>query len=83
MSAPLRVLQLLVSTELGGGPAHVRDLIAGLPRDQFDLTVGAPAAGPYARVFRELGATVVDLPCDRLSPATLARVLRLIHTTRG
>jgi glycosyltransferase involved in cell wall biosynthesis len=79
MLPPLRVLELLVSTELGGGPAHVRDLIARLPRDEFELTVGAPAGGPYTRVFRELGASVVDLPCDRVAPASLGRVVRLIR----
>lgn len=79
MAGPLRVLELLVSTELGGGPAHVRDLIARLPRDEFEITVGAPTGGPYARIFRELGASFVDLPCDRLAPGTLGRVGRLIR----
>jgi glycosyltransferase involved in cell wall biosynthesis len=79
MADPIRVLELLVSTDLGGGPAHVRDLIANLPREEFAVTVAAPGGGPYAAIFRALGAEFVDMPCDRLSIRTLARVKRLVR----
>ena len=78
MRAPVRVLELLVSTGLGGGPAHVRDLAALLPSDEFQVTVGAPAGGPYTEVFSSAGA-FVDLPCDRLDPGVVRRVARVIR----
>jgi glycosyltransferase involved in cell wall biosynthesis len=78
MADKIRVLELLVSTNLGGGPAHVRDLIANLPRDEFAVTVAAPGGGPYADIFRALGTEFVDVPCDRLSIRTLSRVKRLV-----
>ncbi|HET8578264.1 MAG TPA: glycosyltransferase [Methylomirabilota bacterium] len=79
MADRVRVLELLVSTELGGGPAHVRDLIANLPREEFAFTVAAPGSGPYAGTFRALGAEFVDMACDRLSIRTLSRVKRLVR----
>jgi glycosyltransferase involved in cell wall biosynthesis len=75
----IRVLELVVSTQLGGGPAHVRDLIAGLPREEFTITVAGPGGGPLAEVYRRLGAGFIDLPLDRLSPLNFLRVFRLIR----
>lgn len=82
MAAPLRVLELLVSTDLGGGPAHVRDLVEGLPREEFALTVGAPGGGPYEAEFRTLGADFEAVRADRLSPAVLARVIAIARRRR-
>lgn len=80
MSEKIRVLELLVSTDLGGGPIHVRDLIAGLSRGEFEITVAAPGGGPLVDAYRELGAHFVDLPLDRLSVwKNYRRVRRLIH----
>src|ERR1700731_2648597 len=79
MPAPLRVLELLVSTELGGGPAHVRDLVNLLPPDEFQVTVGAPAGGPDTQGFSSSGSGFVDLPCDRLVPGLVRRVTRVIR----
>ena len=76
---PLRVLELLVSTDLGGGPAHVHALAAGLPRPEFDLTIAGPAGGPYEKAFRDLGVDFVGIRADRLSPAALLRVIRLVR----
>ncbi|MBI2526459.1 MAG: glycosyltransferase [Candidatus Rokubacteria bacterium] len=79
MSAPIRVLELLVSSELGGGPAHVRDVIARLPRTEFAVSVGTPGGGPYVETFRQLGAHVVEVASDRLSPGALSAVVRLVR----
>jgi glycosyltransferase involved in cell wall biosynthesis len=73
---PIRVLQLLVSTALGGGSRHVHDLTTRLPAAGFDVTVAAPADGPYAdRLRKEL----VALPMNRLHPRTLGAVVRLVR----
>ncbi len=79
MPGPIRVLEVLVSTDLGGGPAHVQDLISGLPRGEFAVTVAAPGGGPYADIFRSLGADFVDVRCDRLSVRELSRVRRIVR----
>ncbi len=78
-SAPIPVLELLVSSQLGGGPAHVADLLAGLDPKEFRVTVGAPTGGPYFERFRAAGAEVVEVAADRLSPFTLGKVTRLIR----
>ena len=82
MAAPLRVLELLVSTELGGGPVHVRDLVEGLPREDFAITVAAPGGGPHEAEFRALGADFEAVRADRLSPGVLARVLAIARRRR-
>jgi len=82
VTQPLRVLELLVSTGLGGGPTHVRDLVAGLPRAEFTLTVAGPAGGPHEQEFRSLGADFVDVRADRLSVGVLLRVIRLVRQRR-
>jgi glycosyltransferase involved in cell wall biosynthesis len=82
VAAPLRVLELLVSSDLGGGPAKVRDVIARLPRAEFSVTVGAPGGGPYVERFREAGADVVEVAADRLSLRTLVQVRRVL-SARG
>jgi glycosyltransferase involved in cell wall biosynthesis len=73
------VLELLVSSQLGGGPAHVEALVRRLDPAEFAVTVGAPAGGPFLERFRAAGADVVEVAADRLSPRTLARVGRLIR----
>lgn len=77
--APISVLELLVSSQLGGGPAHVVDLLAGLDPKDFRVTVGAPAGGPYLERFRAGGAQVVEVAAHRLSPFTLGKLTRLIR----
>lgn len=75
----IAVLELLVSSHLGGGPAHVEALVRRLDPAEFAVTVGAPAGGPFVERFRAAGADVVEVAADRLSPRTLARVGRLIR----
>ena len=82
VAAPLRVLELLVSTDLGGGPAHVRDLVAGLVGDEFQFTVAGPPGGPYERELSALGAQFVSVRADRLSLGVLWQVVRLIRERR-
>ncbi len=82
VGAPLRVLELLVSTDFGGGPAHVRDLVAGLSGAEFQFTVAGPPGGPYEREFAALGAEFVSVRADRLSVGVLRQVVRLIRERR-
>jgi glycosyltransferase involved in cell wall biosynthesis len=82
VAAPARrigVLQLVVSSQLGGGPVHVEDLVRRLDPAEFAVVVGAPAGGPFLERFRAAGAEVVEVAADRLSARTLARVTRLVR----
>lgn len=74
----MRLLQLLVSTAIGGGPRHVFDLVRRLPREEFSVVVAAPADGPFFERFKELGAEVTELALNRLRPWTLSAVTRLV-----
>ena len=66
MSKPITVLELLVTTSPGGGPKHVDDLVRHLPRDEFELMVGAPRDGVFFDRFRRLGIRVVEFPVRQL-----------------
>jgi len=79
VAGPLRVLELLVSTDLGGGPAQVREVVARLPRAEFAVTVAGPAGGARGGVFAESGVRVVRIGTDRIGRRTFLDVLRLIR----
>ena len=78
----LTVLELLVSTELGGGPRHVYDLVGALPREHFRVVVAAPPDGPFFERFRQIGCAVESVPLGRLRPGTLGHVVRLVRAHR-
>ena len=75
----MRVLQLLVSTGLGGGPRQVWDLVRRLPREEFEVVVAGPRDGVYFERFLGLGVQTFALPLDRLGPAALSETVRLLR----
>jgi glycosyltransferase involved in cell wall biosynthesis len=77
VAEPLRVLELLVSTEPGGGPAHVLELLSRLPGDEFDITVAGPG-GALAGRLRSAAGGFAEIRVDRLSPGALRAVRRLL-----
>ncbi len=79
MAEPIRILELIVSTDLGGGPAHVRELAGHLPHGEFAVTVAGPGGGPYERMFGKFGAPFVAIPTHRLGIGPLGATLRLIR----
>jgi len=79
VARPLRVLELLVSTDLGGGPAQVREVVARLPRAEFAVTVAGPAGGAHGGVFAESGVRFVRIGTDRIGRRAFLDVLRLIR----
>jgi glycosyltransferase involved in cell wall biosynthesis len=82
VTAPIRVLHLLVTTSPGGGPKTVYDLVRYLPRDEFQVVVAAPRDGVFFDRFRELGVTMVELPLSRLGARHLPLVTRLVRGHR-
>jgi glycosyltransferase involved in cell wall biosynthesis len=82
VAGPVRVLELLVSTDLGGGPAHVRDLIAGLAGPEFHFTVGGPAGGALLPALTAAGADFEPVAADRLSAGALRDTIRLARARR-
>jgi glycosyltransferase involved in cell wall biosynthesis len=82
VAEPVRVLELLVSTDLGGGPAHVRDLVAGLAGPEFRFTVAGPAGGALVPALISAGADFAPVAADRLSPGALRATIRLVREHR-
>ena len=79
MAPPLRVLELIVSTDLGGGPAQVHELVTRLPPEGFVFTVAGPPGGAYDGIFAESGARFVGIATNRLGRQPFLDVLRLIR----
>jgi glycosyltransferase involved in cell wall biosynthesis len=82
MSGPIRVLQLLVTMTVGGGPKHVYDLVRRLPRDEFEVTVAGPRDGIFFERFRQLGVPVVELPLRELGLRPILSTVRLLRRHR-
>jgi len=79
----VRVLELLTSTAIGGGPKQVYDLVTRLPRNELTPLIAAPRDGSYFDRFLEAGVGTVELPLNRLRPRTLLRVVELIRAQRA
>ncbi|MFI5377194.1 MAG: glycosyltransferase family 4 protein [Candidatus Rokuibacteriota bacterium] len=83
MGEPVRVLELLVSTDLGGGPVHVRDVVSALAGPEFQFTVAGPAGGALVGAFTAAGAAFAPLAADRLSLGALRETVRLVRAGRA
>ena len=80
---PLRILQALTKSEIGGTESMVFRLVQGLDRSRFDITISfLDGYGPIADCFHQLGIPVHDLsgPGGRLS--TMRRLLSFFTTSR-
>jgi glycosyltransferase involved in cell wall biosynthesis len=73
------VLQLLVSTQAGGGPQHVLTLSRWLRARGWRPVVAGPADGPVFGRFRDAGIDIVEAPTRGLSPRTFLRLRRLVR----
>lgn len=78
-TTPVPVLQLLVSTRPGGGPAHVRALARGLTARGFASIVAGPRDGVVFDQLRADGIDVVEVDANRLAAGTVARVISLVR----
>ena len=88
MSSPVCVMEVNVTSALGGGPKAMLDLVSGLGRDRYAPLAVTPDDGPYFAQYRALGVPVLDLPARGLRPSTLAGIVagirrhrvRLVHS---
>ena len=76
---PIRVLQLLVTTSVGGGPKQVYDLVRHLPKEEFQIAIAAPRDGLFFERFQEVGVRMLELPVRRLGVRHLLSTIRLIR----
>lgn len=86
--AGIPVLEVVVSTQPGGGPQHVLALARGLRAHDWQPIVAGPAGGALVERFASVGVECLAMATDRLWPATplaLAREIRrrgvrLVHS---
>jgi glycosyltransferase involved in cell wall biosynthesis len=79
VAVPVRILELLVSTDLGGGPAQVREVVTRLPREEFAVTVAGPSGSSHGGMLAQSGARVVGIGTDRIGRRPFLDVLELIR----
>lgn len=75
----IRVLELLTTSALGGGPRQAYDLVRRLPRDEFEVAVAAPRDGAFFERFLGLGVSVAAVGVNRLSVRALVATVRLVR----
>ena len=75
----IRVLELLTTTTLGGGPRQVYDLVRHLPAAEFEVVVAGPRDGAFFERFRDLGLTVAEIGANRLGPRPLIATIKLVR----
>ncbi len=81
----IRVLQLLTSTALGGGPRQVVHLVRHLPAGEFQVSAAGPPDARFAADLRAVGVELAEVAVDSLRafPVTLRRAARLVRDTRA
>jgi glycosyltransferase involved in cell wall biosynthesis len=81
----IRVLQLLTSTALGGGPRQVLHLVRHLPTSEFRVAVAGPWDARFSAELRPMGVELAAVAVDSLRPflLTLRRVTHLVHESRA
>ena len=81
----IRVLQLLTTTALGGGPRQVFHLVRHLPAGEFSVSVAGPWDPRFAADLRALRVELAGVAVDTLRrfPLTLRRAVRLVRETRA
>ncbi len=77
--APIPVLEVLVSTQAGGGPQHVLTLANGLRTRGWAPVVAGPRDGTLFERFAAAGIEIVELATNRLRPDALLNLMRLVH----
>ena len=70
------ILQVLVSTQPGGGPQHVLAVTAGLRARGWSFIVAGPRDGV---LFERFTPAAVEVRTDRLDPRTVVALVRLIR----
>lgn len=81
----IRVLQLVTSTALGGGPRQVLHLVRHLPASEFQVSVAGPRDARFGADLRTSGVELAEVAVDSLGafPLTLRRVTRLVRDARA
>lgn len=76
---PIAVLEVLVSTQAGGGPQHVLTLANGLRARGWAPVVAGPRDGTFFDRFTPAGIEIVEVATNRLRPDVLLTLMRLVH----
>ena len=76
---PGPVLELVVSTQPGGGPQHVLAVAGWLRARRWRPIVAGPRDGALFERFRDSGIDTVELATNRFRPGTLAALVRLVR----
>jgi glycosyltransferase involved in cell wall biosynthesis len=79
VTTAIPVLHLIVSTQPGGGPEHVKILARLLSARGFAPVIAGPRDGVLFDDLRSSGLDVVELRTDRLRAGTLRDVVQLVR----
>ena len=73
------ILEINVTSALGGGPEYMYSLVKGLDRSKYHIVAACPVDGPYFQRLRDLGIETIDLPIRSLHLGVLLRLVRIVR----
>jgi len=73
------ILEINVTSALGGGPEHMYSLIKKLDRNKYRVIAACPDDGPYFQRLRDLGIEAINLPIRSLHLGILLSLVRIVR----
>lgn len=58
----MKILEITVRSDIGGGPKHVLDLIQNLPSHEVEIFLASPLCGEYADAFKKFATEFIEIP---------------------
>lgn len=72
-----KILQITSRADYGGGPEHLKHLIAGL-HSSFEFFVAAPPDKPYFEIFKKYGSCI-EIQHRKFSVRSLISLLKIVN----
>lgn len=79
MANKKNILEINVTSALGGGPEHMYSLVKGLDKKKYRIIAACPDDGPYFQRLRDLGIEAINLPIRSLHLEVLLKLVRIVR----
>ncbi len=79
MANKKNILEINVTSTLGGGPEHMHSLVKGLDRNKYHIVAACPDDGPYFQRLRDSGIEAIDLPIRGLHLGGLVKLVGIVR----
>lgn len=74
----INVLELNVSSKLGGGQEHMYSLIKGMDKNKFRIFSVSQNDGPFYKKFKEESSSIYDLNLRKISVMNILKLINIV-----